>query len=82
MSNEQIANIFSYHAPVADQPERYASLRSKALELALLIQKLCPESREKRRLRLCSRRRCGRQLSALSSINPPLLSKMTHAIRS
>lgn len=47
MTKDQIENTFTYHAPKADQPERYISLRDKAKELALLIQDSCPESREK-----------------------------------
>lgn len=42
-----IDKVFQYHAPKADQPERYVALREKARELAMLIDKSCPESREK-----------------------------------
>jgi len=37
---------FTYHAPKADQPERYVRIRDKAHELAILISELCPPSRE------------------------------------
>jgi hypothetical protein len=37
---------YTYHAPVADQVERYASIRDKARELATLIAQCVPESRE------------------------------------
>lgn len=47
MTNEQLENIFVYHKPNGTQPDRYVELRNKALELAKLIQALCPESREK-----------------------------------
>lgn len=47
MKNEELDNIFTYHKPFGTQPERYIELRDKAKELALLIQKDCPESREK-----------------------------------
>lgn len=46
-ANTQIENAFTYHAPKADQPERYTKLREKAKELAYLIGELCPNSREK-----------------------------------
>jgi len=42
-----IDNNFTYHAPKEGQPERYQALRAKAKEFALLIDELCPESREK-----------------------------------
>lgn len=42
-----IENTFTYHPPKADQPERYEAIRSKAKELAELIELSCPTSREK-----------------------------------
>lgn len=45
--NEQIENNFMYHAPKEGQAEKYDQLRSKAKELAYLINDLCPSSREK-----------------------------------
>ena len=42
-----LENIFTYHAPKADQPKRYVKLRDKTKELAYLINELCPDSREK-----------------------------------
>ncbi|MEK3784661.1 Acb2/Tad1 domain-containing protein [Paenibacillus sp. FSL R5-0810] len=45
--NEQIENNFSYHAPKPGQPEIYQEIREKAKELAYLIDKLAPNSREK-----------------------------------
>lgn len=47
MTKEQIDNIFTYHSPKGDQPERYQEMREKAKELATLINIHCPESREK-----------------------------------
>jgi hypothetical protein len=47
ITEEQIDNIFTYHKPKGDQPVRYEALRSKAKELARLINESCPESREK-----------------------------------
>lgn len=44
---KEIENIFMYHSPKSDQPLRYESIRSKAKELAHLINEACPESREK-----------------------------------
>lgn len=38
---------FTYHAPKPGQPERYASIRAKAKELAELIDVQCPQSRER-----------------------------------
>lgn len=45
--NDQIENNFMYHAPKVGQAEKYDQLRSKAKELAYLIDELCPSSREK-----------------------------------
>lgn len=44
---EQIEHAFTYHPPKPGQPERYAAIRDKAKELALLIDAECPDSREK-----------------------------------
>ena len=40
-------SAYTYHAPKADQPERYVAIRNKARELAELIDKCCPDSRER-----------------------------------
>lgn len=42
-----IENNFKYHAPKDGQPEKYTMLRQEAKELALVIEELCPNSREK-----------------------------------
>lgn len=44
---EAIENTFTYHRPFGDQPARYERLRAKAKELAYLIERSCPNSREK-----------------------------------
>lgn len=43
----QIENNFMYHAPKEGQPAKYEAIREKAKELAYLIEKECPNSREK-----------------------------------
>ncbi|CAM3923358.1 MULTISPECIES: Acb2/Tad1 domain-containing protein [Paenibacillus] len=45
--NEQIENNFSYHSPKPGQPDTYEAIREKAKEMAYLIDKLVPNSREK-----------------------------------
>lgn len=45
-TREELVNRFTYHAPKDDQPDRYQRLRAAALEFALLINDLTPESRE------------------------------------
>lgn len=47
MTQEQIDNTFTYHAPKGDQPTRYQSIRDCAKELAQNIARNCPNSREK-----------------------------------
>ena len=47
MTNKEIENNFSYHAPKDDQPERYENIRNKAKMLVAYINEYCPDSREK-----------------------------------
>ena len=44
---KNLNNIYTYHAPKGDQQERYEDIREKARELAELIERSCPDSREK-----------------------------------
>ena len=44
---DDIAKNFTYHPTKAGQAERYAGIRSKAKELAELIDAECPRSRER-----------------------------------
>ena len=47
MEREDIEHRFTYHAPKEGQPEKYDYLRGKVRELAHLVNKYCPDSREK-----------------------------------
>lgn len=47
MDQSEIDVRFTYHAPKTGQPELYVKLRDKAKEFAMLINEVCPESREK-----------------------------------
>lgn len=47
MTNDQIDNVFTYHAPRGTQQERYVAIREAAREFARLLNRCCPESREK-----------------------------------
>lgn len=42
-----ISEVFIYHAPHSDQPERYRKIRQQARDMADVIEASCPESREK-----------------------------------
>ena len=44
---KDLENTYTYHAPKANQPQRYEQIRAKAKELAQLIEQNCPDSREK-----------------------------------
>lgn len=44
---EQIENNFMYHPPKDEQPSRYFTIREECKKLALLINALGPDSREK-----------------------------------
>lgn len=41
-----LQNNFTYHAPKPGQPDRYEDIRKDAGELAALLTRYCPESRE------------------------------------
>ncbi|WP_434750248.1 Acb2/Tad1 domain-containing protein [Paenibacillus amylolyticus] len=45
--NATIENNYRYHSPQPGQPEKYEAIRSKAKELAYLIDEMAPNSREK-----------------------------------
>ena len=47
MDAAEIDTRFTYHTPKDGQPAKYTELRDRAKELAVLINDLCPESREK-----------------------------------
>lgn len=47
MDKNELKNRFTYHQPNGDKMHKYQLIRNKALELALLINEKCPESREK-----------------------------------
>jgi len=40
-------NVFTYHAPMGTQQERYKAIRDTAKQFASLIMDFCPTSREK-----------------------------------
>jgi hypothetical protein len=42
-----LENIYTYHSPRGDQPERYVKIRSEAKNLAQVILDSVPESRER-----------------------------------
>lgn len=46
MTQADLDNRFMYHAPKEGQPEKYTAIRSKAKELAEMVNSLCPVSRE------------------------------------
>jgi hypothetical protein len=54
---DAIENLFTYHAPTDEQKLHYVAIRSKAMELARLIDAHCPASPDRttaiRRLREC-----------------------------
>lgn len=47
MDKTEIKIRFTYHPPQGEQWKKYEEIRAKAKELAELLNKLCPESREK-----------------------------------
>jgi hypothetical protein len=47
MTQDQIDNTFTYHAPKGDQQGRYENIRAHAKALAEVIASHTPDSREK-----------------------------------
>jgi hypothetical protein len=47
VDNSDLKNRFTYHAPGDGQAQRYQEIRDYAHGLASLINRQCPESREK-----------------------------------
>lgn len=47
MTQPQLDNIFSYHAPINNQPKRYETIRNAGKVFAKIINNSCPDSREK-----------------------------------
>jgi len=47
MDSADLANRFTHHPPKGDQAVRYQQVRAAARELALLVDDLAPDSREK-----------------------------------
>ena len=68
MLSSQLKNIFSYHKPFGNQPEKYERLRSAALEFATLVESSCPESREKS-LAITNLQQCVMWANASIAIN-------------
>lgn len=46
LTDEEIEHRFTYHAPKPTQPPRYETIRGMASDLAFLINRVCPPSRE------------------------------------
>jgi hypothetical protein len=46
-SRAEIANAFVYHPPFGSQVERYQVIRDEFRSLALVIEEMAPDSREK-----------------------------------
>lgn len=47
MTNDELQKIFTYHPPIGDQQANYEAIRNHAKHFALMINDICPESREK-----------------------------------
>lgn len=47
MTNQELESRFTYHAPEPDQVSRYEEIRQNCKLTAGLIDRLCPDSREK-----------------------------------
>lgn len=47
MEEKDLENRLTYHAPSGTQPQLYGAIRDTALTFAIMLNDLCPESREK-----------------------------------
>lgn len=68
MPQFDVENVFCYHAPKGNQPERYVMIREKAKELANLIIEKTPPSAEQT-LALRDLQRCVMMANAAIAIN-------------
>ena len=46
MEPSELANRFTYHAPIEGQPQKYEKIRAMAHRIAVELAVMCPESRE------------------------------------
>jgi len=46
ITEEELKNRFTYHAPKGVQPAKYEDIRDTAYEFAVILANFCPESRE------------------------------------
>ena len=46
MEQSELANRFTYHAPIEGQPQKYEKIRAMAHRIAVELAVMCPESRE------------------------------------
>lgn len=44
--NKKRETNFTYHAPKGDQADRYSEIREMAKTISVILDKLCPQSRE------------------------------------
>lgn len=44
LTEDELRNLFSYHAPTADQPQRYAAIREAAFQFARTVIENTPPS--------------------------------------
>lgn len=47
MTPDELARRFTYHPPKDDQPHRYELIRDSGRNLAELLNRVCPDGREK-----------------------------------
>lgn len=47
MTKAEIDRRFAYHAPEADQPPKYETIRAAAKSMAIILNELCPDSCER-----------------------------------
>jgi hypothetical protein len=47
IADKDLANRFTHHPPKGDQARRYQTIRQEAHALAVLINEMAPDSREK-----------------------------------
>ena len=43
---DDLENRFTYHAPKGEQPDKYAQIRLAGKNFAMLVNELCPQTRE------------------------------------
>lgn len=78
VNQQELDDLFTYHAPFGSQPRRYAQLRASARQFAEMVLLFCPSSRE-RSLAVTAIQQASMWANASIAINEKPVSPEDHA---